>query len=397
MASISPCSCRLCLNIPPTDTLVFSVFDTYQGIVLSQLIDELFKIQVRTILEDDQQLSLCIECVNRINTVHKIKQLFVANDRKLRELQQANRPTANTFVEELVYSLFTPNEVENTDTEKVPLGNAGVAEQRNVSEEVGTTESVYSPSPDADTFDVEAAELYCDTDHQQSSVTEQYQTAVKQERPVNGNNKIDTAIKLPQNKCYFCGAVFENSLKFTNHLPAHFNAVPYTCAECDGLVFRTVREASKHIGLHDERERPFKCTLCALRFPSLINRQVHVRKTHRFKLRQMAAKASSKKQAPARRSVDRKRKVDPSKSAATPQRELLHECEICGKKFTAKKNLTRHLMIHTGEKPFKCDQCDRTYRQSGELKRHRNNTHRTLAQPNGSINSVPDGTKCSNK
>lgn len=38
--------------------------------------------------------------------------------------------------------------------------------------------------------------------------------------------------------------------------------------------------------------------------------------------------------------------------------EVLFECNVCGKKFTRKAHLKRHLRIHDPEKPFKCPHCD---------------------------------------
>ncbi|EAA13678.5 AGAP003920-PA, partial [Anopheles gambiae str. PEST] len=168
---------------------------------------------------------------------------------------------------------------------------------------------------------------------------------------------LPTPGQLPQHKCYFCGTVFENSLQFTNHLPSHFSEVPYACSECDGLVFKTVREASRHIGFHDARERPFKCRICPLRFPKRTNTNSSISR----------------------------------EQSATPKREQ-PECEICTKKFTAKKNLTRHLMIHTGEKPFKCEPCGLSYRQSGELKRHSllHGEEKPTDNSGSSLERVPD-------
>ena len=36
-------------------------------------------------------------------------------------------------------------------------------------------------------------------------------------------------------------------------------------------------------------------------------------------------------------------------------------CEECGKVLADQTSLNRHMMIHTGEKPFKCPYCDRFY------------------------------------
>ena len=38
------------------------------------------------------------------------------------------------------------------------------------------------------------------------------------------------------------------------------------------------------------------------------------------------------------------------------------KCEDCGKAFHAKSDLTCHRRVHTNEKPFECDICDKKFR-----------------------------------
>ncbi|XP_035891167.1 zinc finger protein 70-like [Anopheles stephensi] len=390
MAFLASTCCRLCLNSPPSDSLVFSIFDTFQGKVLSQLIEELFAIKV---LEEDRLRSLCLECVNRINTVHKIKQLFVENDRKLHELQPNDPPSSDpSFVEELVYDVFS---VGNADSTGTP------GEGSSVVHEIATQESskAAAPSPsqasiDEVTNDGTPADLYLDAKDEPAHSSPTSLAAVAQ------------PTQLPQNKCYFCGVIFESQIQFIHHLPSHFDDVPYTCLECDGLVFKTVREASKHISYHDANERPFKCRICTLRFPTRVNSLTHERKIHRFKLKRMEATKgkgpASKQRTSGRRSTAQKKQHITKSSSSSPKHPIAqHVCEICDKRFTAKKNLTRHLMIHTGEKPFKCDRCDRSFRQAGEIKKHLclHPTKRESTEQRPTIKSSPGDTdsKCTNK
>ena len=47
------------------------------------------------------------------------------------------------------------------------------------------------------------------------------------------------------------------------------------------------------------------------------------------------------------------------------------KCDECDKAFAQKRNLTDHKMIHTGERPFKCDVCDKKFIQRCNLTEHK--------------------------
>lgn len=46
------------------------------------------------------------------------------------------------------------------------------------------------------------------------------------------------------------------------------------------------------------------------------------------------------------------------------------KCELCDKTFRQKTELVVHTRRHTGEKPYKCEFCDRRFVEYGEQKRH---------------------------
>lgn len=45
-------------------------------------------------------------------------------------------------------------------------------------------------------------------------------------------------------------------------------------------------------------------------------------------------------------------------------------CRHCDKSFTQASSLSVHMKIHSGDKPFPCNQCDKSYSQQTYLTKH---------------------------
>jgi hypothetical protein len=45
-------------------------------------------------------------------------------------------------------------------------------------------------------------------------------------------------------------------------------------------------------------------------------------------------------------------------------------CHLCDKQFLSRNHLQRHILVHTGEKPYKCEVCGLACNQKSNLKKH---------------------------
>ena len=57
-------------------------------------------------------------------------------------------------------------------------------------------------------------------------------------------------------------------------------------------------------------------------------------------------------------------------------REKPYKCDVCDKNFCWNFHLQAHQRVHTGEKPYKCDMCGKDFGQISHLQAHLQSPHK---------------------
>lgn len=143
-----------------------------------------------------------------------------------------------------------------------------------------------------------------------------------------------------ENKCLVCNDDIPESI--VEHVKFHHGE---KCPVCEKHFF-DLDEMNHHVAIFHMVHKPvtetkvpetdIKCYICSRQFKNTNNLLAHIKRTH--------------------------------------SKEKILECPICGKIFKSVNSTTcyiSHINIHTGEKPYKCSYCPKTFGNSGTLFKHK--------------------------
>ena len=257
---------------------------------------------------------------------------------------------------------FTVNENENVDSLKEYMSN-------------WFNKNKYNCRLCQKTFVVEAyllkhfKDIHCDS----SIRCEKCDITLKNKSTLRSHNRVHKSKNIV--KCIYCNYITVFSSNPSNdpmirHLGnVHGALLPFKCLYCDDK-FSTYKLRKRHMKSHDEA-KPFKCEHCQMAFIHDCQLKAHS-EIHNTEKNQLCSKCL--KSYPSERLLKTHQNIhtEQYKKKLLEANKYFCSLDNCTNTtgYRSEKDLERHVMLHTGEKPFSCNVCDYTTSNINTLRKH---------------------------
>nr|XP_046181129.1 zinc finger protein 883-like isoform X3 [Oncorhynchus gorbuscha] len=170
--------------------------------------------------------------------------------------------------------------------------------------------------------------------------------------------------------CKYCGKGFHREFGLSVHMRSH-NKGTYKCPKCPKKFPYASALRVHTLNSHGKTEKNKPCSNVKEKLNS-INHKVKSLSLSRTKPTSPNNKPLSSSKAKPLPPKDKP--TSPNNKAGSPKGST-HPCHVCHKEYTSAKSLQDHEHIHTGERPYPCNQCGQRFRVKQFLILHLRKAH----------------------
>ncbi|XP_008004964.1 zinc finger protein PLAGL1 isoform X1 [Chlorocebus sabaeus] len=169
-----------------------------------------------------------------------------------------------------------------------------------------------------------------------------------------------------------CGKAFVSRYKLMRHMATHSPQKSHQCAHCE-KTFNRKDHLKNHLQTHDPNKMAFGCEECGKKYNTMLGYKRHLA-LHAASSGDLTCGVCALELGSTEVLLDHL-KAHAEEKPPSATKEKKHQCDHCERCFYTRKDVRRHLVVHTGCKDFLCQFCAQRFGRKDHLTRHTKKTH----------------------